>query len=127
MRRTTFKNHEQHAISGRGPEITDCLIQNNPTGYISSPGGFMFKRNVLNNNGVAMDLRENPGQIEENNVCNTRQWNVFCRQDVGISLENNYWGEPSGNSKDTKRSHLPISIRHFGDQVNISSVKMSKI
>ena len=63
----------------------------------------MFKRNVLNNNGVAMDLRENPGQIEENNVCNTRQWNVFYR------------------------SHLTISIRHFGDQVNISSVKMSKI
>ena len=118
MRRTTFKNHEQHAISGRGPEITDCLTQNNPTGYISSPGGFMFKRNVLNNNGVAMDLRENPGQIEENNV---------ERHDVGISLENNYWGEPSGNSKDTKRSHLLISIRHFGDQVNISSVKMSKI
>ena len=74
-----------------------------------------------------MDLRENPGQIEENNVCNTRQWNVFYRHDVGISLENNYWGEPSGNSKDTKRSHLLISIRHFGDQVNISSVKMSKI
>ena len=102
MRRTAFKNHEQHAISGRGPEITDCLIQNNPTGYISSPGGFMFKRNVLNNNGVAMDLRENPGQIEENNVCNTGQWNVFYRHDTGISLENNYWGEPSGNSKNIK-------------------------
>ena len=102
MRRTTFKNHEQQAISGRGPQITDCLIRNNPTGCISSPGGFMFKRNVLNNNGVAMDLRENPGQIEENNVCNTGQWNVFYRHDTGISLENNYWGEPSGNSKNIK-------------------------
>ena len=96
VRRSVFKNHADYAIAGRGPEISYCLIENNPLGYRAVNGGFNFKGNVFNNNGVAMDLNENPGTIEQNNLCNTKQWNVFYRNDAGISLENNYWGQPSG-------------------------------
>ncbi len=93
VRRSLFKNHRQYAISGRGPEISDCVFIGNKAAYKNTgDGGFTFQRNIVTGGETGIVVAHPHPAVRNNNICGNSVNNLEVVRQFDVDVGCNWLG-----------------------------------